>query len=163
MANSKYAGTPKGVLVDEVKSRRAKGRKIPVDLRADEFTLAGALDADDMENGEFPGETDPFITDATLPPEGAEELTSKELQTGSIARADGVVAREVPDDLAEYSGEYRYRVPGAMQGHVFGLKIFGPETPGWNNIRANKTHHAKSPFGFWDGTEAEFREQFDKV
>lgn len=162
MANSKYAGTLKGVLVEEVKSRRAKGHKIPVDLRADEATLAGALDADDMENGEFDAGIMKAVRnqqiDPTVPPSDSTELTSKELQAGSIARADGVVTRAVPDDLTEYSGEFRYRVAGAMQGHIFGLKVLSV-----HDVRGNKTHHAKSPFGFWDGTADEFRDQFDKV
>lgn len=55
MANkSKYAGMGKDTLTAEIKTRRAAGRKISVDLRGDEDTLRAALDTDDVENGEFP-------------------------------------------------------------------------------------------------------------
>jgi len=151
MAKNKYAELDKDALVAEIKARRTAGRKIAVDLRANEDNLRAALDTDDVENGDF----DPETVEA---PKDAKELSRTELAQGAIARADGVLAREVPTDLNEYKGKYKYRRDGEFKGEVFGLKIV-PD----NEVRAHKTHHAKSPRGFWDGTEAEFRDQFDKL
>jgi len=142
MAKSKYAKLEKDALVDEIKLRRAAGRNIPVDLRAGEDKLAAALEGDDMENGDF----DP---DATQ-----EELTPEALKLGAAARADGVNTREVPTDLEEYSGEYRY----LATGEIFGLKVLPA-----GDVRGGKTHHAKSPLKFGDYTPEEFRLQFEKV
>lgn len=131
---SKYADTDKDTLVAAVKDRRAAGRKIPVDLRASEEKLAAALDADDMENGDF----DP----------DAKELTRKDVATGA--------AREIP---ADYEGTYAYLRDGEHAGKVFGLKVKHDL-----EVRAHRTHHAKAADGtFWDGTAKEFREQFDKL
>lgn len=154
---SKYEKLSKEELVAAIKARRAT-RKIPVDLRANEDKLAAALDADDLENGEFDPGAKQAEKDLTIPPPDATELTSEALQQGAQARADGVVTREVPDDLDEYRGQYQYRVDGPHKGLIFGLKKVDAST-----VRANKTHLAKCPIAFWDGTEAEFREQFDKV
>jgi len=140
MANSKYADLEKGELVEAIKARRAAGRKIPVDLRANEEHLAAALDADDMDHGDFD--------------QDAKELTPEALSIGAAARADGVVTREVPDDLKDYEGQYRY----LATGEVFGLKVLPA-----GEVRANKTHTAKSPLKFWDGTAEQFRAQFEKV
>lgn len=164
MAKSKYAEMDKDALVAEIKARRAADRKIAVDLRANEENLRAALDTDDVENGEFAPDADKSPAksekkqDDTKPPEGAKELTRTALSKGAIARADGVTAREVPDDLDEYKGKYKYRRDGEFKDEVFGLKIVPDD-----EVRAHKTHHAKSPRGFWDGTEAEFRDQFDKL
>jgi len=144
---SKYLELTKEELVNEIKDRRAAGRKIAVDLRASEDKLAAALESDDLENGDVP-------SDPTVAPEEAEELTTDELSAGAAARADGVVSREVPQDLEEYKGQYRY----LPTGEIFGLKILPTA-----DVRANKTHLAKSPLKFWDGTAEEFRAQFDKV
>jgi len=146
MAKSKYASLDKEALGAEIKARRAGGRKINVDLRASEDKLASALDADDLENGDF---------DADEP---ETELTPKALSQGAIARADGVVTREVPEDLGEYQGSYVYLRDGEFKGEVFGLKVLSD-----SEVRAGKTHHAKSPRGFWDGTPTEFRANFDKA
>lgn len=168
MAQTKYAEMDKDTLVAAIKARRAGGRKIAVDLRANEDNLRAALDTDDVENGDFTGPVD--IKPATPPPKpskkvdeteapgGATELTREQLRLGAIARADGVTSREVPEDLHEYKGEYSYRGPGEHNGEIFGLKVL-PDT----EVRAHRTHHAKSPRGFWDGTAAEFREFFDKL
>lgn len=155
MAQSKFAKLDKDALVAEIKARRNAGRKIAVDLRAPEDKLVAALEADELENGEAAPEPQ---EDPTLPPEGAEELTSTELTLGALARADGVVTREVPEDLGEYKGQYSYLVDGPLKGFIFGLKILPT-----SDVRANKTHLAKCPIAFWDGTASEFREQFDKV
>lgn len=144
-AKSKYANDDKDALVDEIKARRTAGRKIAVDLRASEEKLMAALDADDLGNGDFDHE------------DGG-ELSPEQLKLGAVARADGVTARQVPDDLHEYSGKYRHLPDGEFHGEIFGLKILPDD-----QVRAHKTHHAKSPRGFWDGTEAEFRAQFDKL
>jgi hypothetical protein len=60
----------------------------------------------------------------------------------------------VPDDLQEYKGRYKY----LQTGEEFGLKIV-PDS----EVRAHKTHHAKSARSFWDGTAEQFRELFDKI
>lgn len=146
MAKSKYADLDKDTLVAAVKDRRAAGRKIAVDLRASEEKLAAALDADDMENGDFDPDA-PTSDDAT-------ELTPEALRLGAAARADGIVTRQVPDDLNEYKGQYRY----LATGEIFGLKIL-PD----GEVRGHKTHHAKSPLKFGDYTADEFRLQFEKV
>lgn len=137
MANSKYAELSKEELVAEIKDRRNEGRTITVDLRASNDVLIASLEADDAAT-----------------PEEEQELTREALSTGAAARADGVTARAVPDDLHEYQGQYKY-IP---TGEVFGLKVLND-----SEVRAHKTHHAKSPLKFWDGTEAEFRAQFDKL
>lgn len=59
-----------------------------------------------------------------------------------------------PEDLGEFKGQYRY-IP---TGEIFGLKVLDAA-----DVRANRTHQAKSARKFWDGTAAEFRELFDKV
>lgn len=138
---SKYADNNKDTLIESIKARRAAGRKIAVDLRAGEEKLAAALDADDMENGDF----DP---DAK-PPEDQQELTPGDLSKGNTARG-------IPGD---YKGAYTYRREGEHSGKVFGLKVLSDE-----EVRGHRTHTAKAEDRtFWDGTEAEFREQFDKL
>lgn len=152
MAESKYSSFDHVALVAEIKARRANGQKIPVDLRAENDKLIGALEADDAATKETPA------ADITLPPAGATELTPQILSAGAEARADGVVAREIPADLNEYSGQYVYLREGEFKGTVFGLKVLPAD-----QVRANKTHQAKSPRGFWDGTAEEFRAQFDRL
>ena len=71
-----------------------------------------------------------------------------------IATSDGVVSREVPTDLGDYSGKYKY----LPTGEEFALKIVAD-----SEVRAHKTHHAKNPLKFWDGTAEQFRALFDKV
>ncbi len=149
---SPYAELDKAALVAAVKERRAAGRKLPVDLRADEDNLRTALDTDDVENGDFPPASD------TKPPKGAKEITPSAVKLLASARADGVQHREVPDDLDDYKGRYKYRREGEFAGEVFGLKVL-PD----HEVRAHRTHHAKCARGFWDGTAAEFREHFDKL
>lgn len=139
MAESKYATDSKETLIVEIKDRRTAGRKLPVDLRANEDALRAALEADDVDNGEFTED---------------KEISAEELSLGAAARADGVTERQVPDDLDEYSGQYRY----LPTGEIFGLQIKHDL-----DVRAHKTHHAKSPLKFWDGTAEEFRANFDKV
>lgn len=134
MAEKNYTEWTKEELVDEIKSRRAEGRKVSVDLRSPKEDLAKALEQDDQEG---------------------EETSPEKLSKEAAARADGVSIRKVPSDLAEYKGNYRYRRTGETG---FGLKVL-PES----QVRSNKTHLAKSPLKFWDGTEEEFRDQFDKV
>lgn len=73
-----------------------------------------------------------------------------------IAKADGVVAREVPSDLGEFKGQYKYNL--GLEGEVFGLKVLKPE-----EARHARTHTAKSALRFWDGTEGEFRLLFEKL
>lgn len=142
MPAKNYAEADKETLIGEIKARRTAGRKIAVDLRASEDKLAAALQSDDLENGEFDPEAEPT------------ELTPAALSLGAAARADGVITREVPEDLGDYSGQWRY----LPTGEVFGLKVLPI-----GQVRANKTHTAKSPLKFWDGTAEEFRQQFDKV
>ena len=71
-----------------------------------------------------------------------------------IAVSDGAQVRAVPDDLNEFKGQYKY----IRTGEIFGLKIMPHD-----QVRSGKTHHAKSPLKFWDGTEEEFRANFDKL
>jgi len=75
-----------------------------------------------------------------------------------IAVSDGTPGRQVPADLADYKGKYKYLKQGTLHGHIFGLKILDVE-----DVRSGKTHHAKSPLAFWDGTEDEFRANFEKL
>ena len=71
-----------------------------------------------------------------------------------LAKSDGNLAREVPSDLADFSGEYVYR----PTGEAFALKVV-PDS----EVRAHRTHHAKNALKFWDGTATQFRELFDKA
>lgn len=135
MPNSKYADEDKETLVEAIKARRAAGRKLPVDLRASEEKLAAALDADDLENGDF----DP----------DAEPLTPEALSKGDTARG-------IP---ADFEGAYSYLRDGEHKGKVFGLKILSD-----SEVRGHRTHTAQAADRtFWDGTAAEFRAQFDKL
>jgi len=138
MAKSKYAGDDKDTLVDAIKARRAAGRKIAVDLRASEEKLIAALEADDLDNGDF-------NPDAK---EDEKELTTEEVKDGT--------ARGIPTD---FTGAYSYLRDGEHKGKVFGLKIL-PD----NEVRGHRTHTAQAADRtFWDGTAAEFRAQFDKI
>lgn len=60
---------------------------------------------------------------------------------------------DLPDDLGQYSGKYKY----LPTGEIFALKVL-PD----NEVRAHKTHTAKNQTKFWDGTAEEFRRLFDK-
>lgn len=141
MPKSKYADDNKDTLVESIKARRASGRKIAVDLRASDEKLAAALDADDMENGDF----DP---DAK-PPEDVLELIPEDLGKGKTARG-------IPGD---YEGAFAYLRDGEHKGKVFGLKVLHD-----SEVRGHRTHTAKAADRtFWDGTEMEFRAQFDKL
>ena len=141
MAKSKYAAEDKDTLVEAIKARRAAGRKIAVDLRAGEDKLAAALDADDLENGDFNPDAEPADEDG-------KELTTEEVKDGT--------ARGIP---ADFTGAYSYLRDGEHKGKVFGLKILHD-----SEVRGHKTHHAQAADRtFWDGTAAEFRAQFDKL
>jgi hypothetical protein len=71
-----------------------------------------------------------------------------------IAVSDGAPKRDVPADLSDYKGKYKY----LKTGEIFGLKIMPA-----SEVRSGKTHHLKSPLKFWDGTEDDFRASFDKL
>ena len=139
-----YDTLTKDQLVDEIKKRRKAGSGITVDLRSDVAVLIAAL-----------------VADYTAPPEKEQEpekpqdTSVAKIKQEAAARADGVKEREVPQDLHEYAGNYKYLRTGETG---FGLKIL-PDA----DVRAHRTHHAKSPLSFWDGTKEEFREQFDKI
>lgn len=135
---TKYDELEKDALVEEIKKRRTDGRIIKIDLRSDESKLRAALEEDD-EMQEL---------------EGADETNPEKLSKQAQARADGVTTREVPGDLGDFKGQYKYR----PTGEVFGLKVLNDE-----EVRAHRTHQAKSPLKFWDGTEEEFRALFDKL
>ncbi len=144
---SKYADDDKDTLVESIKARRTAGRTVKVDLRASEEKLAAALDADDMENGDFvPASED---DKDTQPPEDRSELTPEALGKGDTARG-------IP---AAFKGAFSYLRDGEHKGKVFGLKIL-PDS----EVRGHRTHTAQAADRtFWDGTEAEFRAQFDKL
>lgn len=186
MAEPKYAGMDKDALSAEIKNRRAAGRKINVDLRADPEKLRAALETDDMENGDFDpnaptsGSADEkpnaAATDATgsnppngppaesrtpLPPVAARnadipaalrnqiskqpEIAGKptqpsddEFSKGTLARhkGDGMLYQVVKDKPDEFNKSVKARVPAQDSGH---------------------------PGMYWEGSEAEFVELFEKA
>jgi len=69
-----------------------------------------------------------------------EKKSEDEIREGVEQRR---LSPETPSDLSQYSGKYKY----LPTGEEFGLKII-PQS----EVRANKTHHAKSATKFWDGT-----------
>lgn len=177
MAKSKYAELDKDALVEEIKTRRAAGRSISVDLRAADDKLRGALDADDMENGDFdpnakalekvtdkpaaaleakPASAGLSIAKATAPrqhsandirnqvsktpeaPITPTQPTDEEFAKGTIARhkSDGLLYQVVKHAADEFNKPVKCRMPAQESGH-----------PGY----------------YWEGSEEEFTQQFEKV
>jgi hypothetical protein len=130
----KYEEMKKGELLAEVEKRKAAGADLSVDATASKGDIIAVLELDDEARGSSAADQNPGHK--------------------ALATADGIMHREVPDDLEDYKGAYKY----LPTGEVFGLKVLAD-----NEVRAHKTHHAKSPLKFWDGTAAEFRALFDKV
>jgi hypothetical protein len=134
-----YSEFSKVELLDNIEARRKAGRDIPdIKTASAKGEFIAALELDDEINGVFDGG----------------DTSPDKIKQQAEALADGTPGRQVPDDLDEYSGRYKY----IRTGEIFGLKIMPPE-----KVRSGKTHHAKSPLKFWDGTEEEFRACFDKL
>ena len=58
-----------------------------------------------------------------------------------------------PADLKDYKGSYKYKFSGDPDER-YGLKVVEDAPDGM-------THHLKSNDHYWNGTEAQFKEQFD--
>lgn len=152
MDESKYVNTGKDALVNEIKKRRAGGRSISVDLRAADDKLIAALDTDDLENGEFSEKsedqekTKPNAPEAlrnqlvNVPetPAKPTQPTDDEFAGGMIAlnKVDGLLYQVTKTPADEYNKPVKARVPAQDNGH-----------PGF----------------YWEGSEAEFAEQFEKA
>ncbi len=161
MAN--YTDLNKEELVEAVKARRAQGRTVKVDLRANEDALRAALDADDMENGDLPQvepdteekpdpkkEAQPPAKATTLPASLRNQVsrqadpvtkptqpTDQEFSKGILARnkADGLLYQVVKTAPDDFNKAVKARVPAQESGH-----------PGF----------------FWEGTEEEYAALFEK-
>ncbi len=135
-----YDTAVKKELLAEIASRQQQGREIEVKGNT-VVDLIAALKADDANTSEKPE---------------VEEVTPADLGNEAVARHDGVLERQVPDDLSDYKGQYVYLGDQKVPNEVWGLKIVP-------HARGGKTHHAKSALRFGDYTPEEFRKQFDKI
>ncbi len=134
-----YSELSKPELLDSVKLRRDAGREITgINTASSKPDIIAALQLDDENNGVFVGS----------------DTSAEEIKQHAEANADGALTRAVPEDLQEFKGQYKY----LKTSETFGLKIMPAD-----QVRSGKTHHAKSPLKFWDGTEEEFRANFDKL
>lgn len=176
--NNKYAGWVKEALTSEIKTRRAAGRKISVDLRADEDTLRAALDTDDVENGEFDANEDP------KPPTAASDATAlQELQKAAADKKEDTqnnIAARYPVKLMSQIAKQpeapsqstqpleKEWAEGALYQHKGDKLIYQVvkrasdpyDKPVKARVPAQDSGH---PGMFWEGTNEEFNANFEKV
>lgn len=177
MAKSKYAELSKEALVEEIKNRRASGRSISVDLRADEKKLRAALETDDLESGDFvPNASDKPATSPATPPEAKKDNNppppAPEPKVAPVAVVPGSLRNQVtkapetptkptqPTD-EEFSGGSLARHKG--DGFTYEVVKFPGDDfnkPVKCRVPAQDSGH---PGFYWEGTEEEFAAQFEKV
>jgi hypothetical protein len=99
------------------------------------------------KRGEF-GEEEHSEEEATALPVPAATIRAQtlDLKTGKLVDSK-------PTDLDEYEGGYTKKDGDPEES--YGLKVVE------NDPRGN-THHAKSNDHYWEGTEQQFKEQFDE-
>lgn len=183
--NSKYAAMGKDALTSEIKSRRAVGRKLSVDLRADEDTLRAALDTDDVENGEFPSATaepePPLAGSGNLGPKlpptppsevGAAGQSFEGKPPGGLHSKGSLRNQLAPQAAAPNSqptqpSEKEWEERGVLHRHKGdGLlyQVIKRDADDFNKpfkarVPAQETGH---PGLFWEGGDAEFNDTFTK-
>lgn len=77
----------------------------------------------------------------------------------NIPKAKAIEAAKIrylgqPPELSEYKGSYVQR----KDGQPFALAVLKSD-----EVENNKTHFARNSVYMWNGTEEEFRDQFDKA
>lgn len=175
MADSKYATMSKDTLIAEIKTRRAANRKIPVDLRADEATLRAALDADDVDNGDFapgassdapPAEPTPLppVEDTgkgKLPPVSAREAAvpaALRNQLSAVQEPASAATQPSEDDWEDDSLLYRHK------GDKLTYQVLKAESDPHNKVfKARIPAQNGHPGLFWDGDEKDFADTFEKA
>lgn len=159
----------KQALTDEIKARRGAGRKISVDLRSDEDTLRAALDNDDTENGEFNPSADERAKDVAnddTPPAGPAPQVSqtapvkappKLMSQLSAAPEVPTVSTQPKEEEWKESDVYRHKKDGFLYQVV--KRASDPyDKPVKARVPAQNGH----PGLFWEGTNDEFTEHFEK-
>lgn len=173
--NSKYAEMGKDALTAEIKTRRAAGRKLSVDLRGDEDTLRAALDADDVDNGEFPSkEEEPLAGSGPLGPKDEAKpkhklppVSPREVGAAGASLHDQVAATaEAPATEPTQPTEEEWAGGGVYKhkGDGFRYQVVKRATDAFNKpfkarVPAQTSGH---PGFFWEGSEAEFADTFTK-
>lgn len=172
----------KDALTAEIKNRRATGRKLPVDLRKEDDVLRAALDADDLENGEFPSAAEPEPALA-----GSGNLTPKEepaskLPPVSPSAVEGVPSAksgkrhlrnqisqtaEAPESVPtqpseeEWAGGEHHR----HKGDGLTYEVVKRDADAFNKPFKARVPKQESghPGLYWEGSQEEFDATFTKV
>jgi len=184
MAKSKYADLGKDALVNEIKSRRASGRSISVDLRAVDDKLRAALDTDDLENGDFNPDAKHPEKPATVPPAASHAETGGKLSPdaekpatvppvfANVAALPASLRNQVaktpetpvkptqPSDNEFAAGTLARNKGDGMLYQV--VKTTGDDfnKPVKCRVPAQESGH---PGFYWEGSKAEFAEHFEKA
>lgn len=180
---SKYAEMSKDALIAAIKARKAAGRTIKVDLRAAESVLAAALDADDMNSGEFdpaakpptdaqkpsatpPDKKNPSIAPpadktAPLPMVSARDAALPDALRNQVAALPEMVSQPTQPSDKEFAGGSLARHKG--DGLLY--QVVKREADEFNRpIKARVPAQASGHPGFyWEGTAEEFAALFEKA
>lgn len=185
MATTKYAEWVKEALIAEVKTRRAANRNISVDLRANEDVLRQALDADDINNGEFNGgdekeekedEEKPLLRAPIIPQNGGPprppvlDATKAPPKPFNIRRQlapvpEAVGSSAIPESAWDDAKHYLHKKDGLTYEVIktpadFHNKPVKARVPAQESDDEDVEGH---PGLFWSGTEAEFAADFEKI
>lgn len=142
---SKYAALDKPSLVEEIKKRRAGGSDITVDITSKKEDLIAALEMDDISNGEVEEDQQGKPVDGSFENqiEAQPEFPLQATQPDDEAFAKGFKAKNKADNYTyqvikqdQESRPYKARIPKQASGH---------------------------PGLFWEGTEDEFKDNFDRL
>lgn len=148
MATNKYSELTKDELISEIKRRRDAGGSISVDLRDPKEVLASALAMDDAEGGSPApaADTPAKPTDGSL---GNQVSAQPEMPSAATQPNADVFAK---GKLAKHKGD----------GFVYQtVKVETDDQKPWKaRVPAQESGH---PGFFWEGSEKEFKETFDKV
>lgn len=137
----KYADHSKDDLLSEVESRAKAGRKFDVGQSSLKGDVVAALELDDESQGG----------------KGVDPKTGNVDQSQPIVRNNPVVASAKNEvnvtqpDPNDYKGKFLKE----SDGEVYGLCVV-------ENDPLGRTHKARNDEHFWEGTKAEFKEQFEK-
>lgn len=128
-----YHDLKKDELLKEVSARRSAGRDLPVNSQSSKEDIVTALELDD----EDAAENTPDVEEGDIP-----QVEKKETV--------------LPGEEVIPSGEFnKGHFISKADGEPYALAIIPDDIRG-------KTHKLKNSAHFWEGTEAEFKEAFDR-
>lgn len=157
---SKYSNLNKDAITTEIKARRSNNRKISVDLRADEDTLRAALDADDVDNGDYT--TPPVNPVAAIEDEKPEEShvpVARRQQIAHKPEAPTQPTQPSEKEWDECGDEYQHK----GDGYIYEVVKRDHDTHGKTVKARVAPQESGHPGLYWEGSEAEFAANFEKL